>query len=259
MSLLRKIIDNKRIEIELRKKMNPESSFSEMMTKSTRNFHNALSGNGLTIIAEMKKRSPSSGVLSNNFNPARLAQNYERGGAGAISVLTDEKFFGGQNQFISDVKNATSLPVLRKDFIIDPYQISESKFLGADAILLIARILDQKILAALVRSAEKYRIDCLVEVHSREEINTVLKSGAVIIGVNNRDLDTLMIDLSKSLRLKKYIPAGITTVSESGIKNRADIELMIDAGFDAVLMGTVLMGADNVVGCLKELTGRRNE
>lgn len=259
MSILRDIINNKRIEIEQAKRKSIFRNQTNDGPKPKRDFRKAILMNDLTVIAELKRRSPSSGTIKTDFDPTTMAGMYESAGAGAISVLTDEKFFGGRGDDIRIVKDTVSLPVLRKDFIIDEYQIVESKYMGADAILLIARILNRNTLSAFISMAKASGLDCLVETHSREEIDAALAGGAAIIGINNRDLDTLEIDLNKSLDLRKYIPAGIAAISESGLKDRTDIQLMRTAGFDAVLVGTALASADDTAVRLKELTGRGNE
>ncbi len=259
MNLLKDIVISKRIEIERARRQTTLSTTSRAGHKPKRDLRRALLNQGIAVIAEVKSRSPSTGVLKNEFDPAGLARAYERSGAAAISVLTDKKYFGGAGEHIEIVKDSVSLPVLRKDFIIDPFQIHESDRLGADAVLLIMRLLEPETAREFMKIIEKTGMACLVETHTREEIDRALEIGASIIGVNNRDLDTLKIDLDRSLQLRKYIPRGVVAISQSGINDRSDIELMINAGFDAVLVGTVLMRAPSVAEKLLELTGRRSE
>jgi indole-3-glycerol phosphate synthase len=221
-----------------------------------RSFHSALAraDGTLALIAEIKKASPSAGVIAQSFDPVATARNYERAGAAAISVLTDERFFHGNLDDLVDVRRAVSLPILRKDFVLDEIQIAESAANGADAILLIVAALEQKQLATgrvrvaaatglvdLLKAAEKYGLDALVEIHSREELDRALEAGAKIVGINNRDLATFDVDLAVTENLCRHVPDEIVLVSESGIKGVEDVARIQACGVDAVLIGEALM------------------
>jgi indole-3-glycerol phosphate synthase len=239
MSFLEDILDVKRREVAAAKALRPLAELKDRIkdVPPSRPFESALRGKGISIIAEIKKASPSRGIINHNFDHCRLAQEFETAGAKALSVLTDQKFFEGQPKFISDVKRVSGLPVLRKDFIVDEYQVYESKWLDSDAILLIVRILEEKMLKRLYDSARSLGLAVLVEVHTSSEIRRANTLGADIIGINNRDLDTFEVSLDQSLNLRKEIHTGALTVSESGIRNAEDVERLRNAGFNAVLIG----------------------
>ncbi len=210
----------------------------------------------LALIAEIKRRSPSRGTIRQNFDPAEIAKVYESSGASAISVLTDEYFFGGDPSYLKVTKNACNLPILRKDFIIDVYQIFESKVLGADAILIIVAILDDKRLAKFMDLAKKLGLHTLVEVHNKSETDMVLKHHPKIVGVNNRDLRTFKTSLEVSKNLVPIIvEAGATVVVESGIKSRSDVEKIKKLGASAILVGEALMSSKNIPNKIRELIG----
>lgn len=211
------------------------ASFFESLTKTDR----------INIIAEIKRRSPSKGILREDFDPVAIAESYERGGAAAISVLTEEDFFDGSLNFLSKVNKQVALPLLRKDFIFDEYQVYEAAAAGASALLLIVAILDDQLLETLIDLTNKVGLDALVEVHTREEMVRSINSGARIIGVNNRDLTSFKVELETSVRLAPLAPAGTLLVSESGINNRSDIEKLKVAGFNAFLIGEHFMRADD--------------
>lgn len=206
-----------------------------------RNFAAALAGGGLSVIAELKKASPSRGLLRPDFRPREIAQSYQQAGASALSVLTEEEYFQGSLNDLKTARQAVHLPVLRKDFIIDEYQVYESAAAGADAFLLIVAALQDKDLRHFLELAERLRIAALVEVHTAEELDRAIDSGAQVIGVNNRDLNTLEVSLETSFLLREKIPPRRLAVSESGIKTGADLEKLAKAGFDAVLIGEHLM------------------
>lgn len=219
-------------------------------------FANAITGKDkLSLIAEFKRRSPSAGTINDSVDPADQALLYEKGGASAVSVLTEEDYFGGRLDDIRMIKSAVKLPVLRKDFIIDPLQILEARASGADAILLIVGILDIRIFATLLEEADRYNLDCLCEVHSEDEIETALSCGARIIGINNRDLSTFKIDLDVTKNLRPKIPENITVVSESGIHTPEDVAFVRQCGVDAILVGTELMRANDVSLKITEIMG----
>ena len=214
---------------------------SALRRKDTRNFAEALQRPGLQVIAELKKASPSRGLLREDYRVAELAGSYQRAGAAAISVLTEPDFFGGSLQDLQEVRHAVTVPCLRKDFIIDSYQVVESAVAGADALLLIAAALSDDQLSDFARLAGSYGMAALVEVHTEAELDRSLAAGSKVVGVNNRDLRTLEVKLETSLRLRKRIPPGYLSVSESGIHSVDDLKRLEDAGFDAVLIGEHFM------------------
>jgi indole-3-glycerol phosphate synthase len=219
-----------------------------------RPFAQALRGREPAIIAEIKKASPSKGVLRPDFHPAFIAHAYEQGGAACLSVLTDKQYFQGSLRDLEAARAAVNLPVLRKDFTIDRVQIFEAAAHGADAVLLIAVILSISELQTLRELASSLGLASLIEVHDQEDLFKAIDSGAEIIGVNNRDLDTFQVSLDTSLRLSYLMPANVIRVSESGIHTRADIDLLRGAGFHAFLVGESLMRAPDPVALLKSLT-----
>ena len=209
--------------------------------------------NRIKFIAEVKKASPSAGIIREDFNYIDIAKEYESGGASAISVLTDKEFFKGDIKYLSEIKETVSLPALRKDFIIDPYQIYEARAASADLVLLIARILTKEEIDAFLALSHKLGMECLVEVHDNDELEKVLETEAVIIGINNRNLDTFETNLDTTLQLYHRIPDGKIVVSESGIKTRADVLVLEEAGIDAILIGETLMRSRNISQKIKEL------
>ncbi|MEO8359376.1 MAG: indole-3-glycerol phosphate synthase TrpC [Vicinamibacteria bacterium] len=229
-------------------------SFAEA-SEAPKGFASALRAPGLAVIAEIKRRSPSKGLIAPDLDAAATAEAYAKGGAAAISCLTDREFFGAQSDDFARVR-AAGLPVLRKDFIIDELQIDEARAMGASAILLIVRILEPSTLERLLRRAASLGLDALVEVHSEKEVEVAVSAGASIIGVNNRDLATLVVDSSLALRLRARIPAGVLTVAESGVKTRDDVRQIEDAGFDAVLIGESLATHADPAAKLRALTGQ---
>jgi indole-3-glycerol phosphate synthase len=223
-----------------------------------RAFAAALRSHSPAIIAEIKKASPSKGLLQPDFHPAFIAHAYEDGGAACISVLTDKPYFQGSLHDLEAARAATSLPVLRKDFTIDRLQIFEAAAHGADAILLIAAVLDVEELRTFRELASTLQLASLVEVHNQEELSKAVDSGAEIIGVNNRDLESFEVSLDTSLRLSYLMPSGVIRVSESGIYTRNDIELLGKAGFEAFLIGESLMRSNNPAAALKELVHKQH-
>lgn len=209
-----------------------------------RPFAAALSGpGGVHVIAEHKRRSPSRGAIREDLAPGDVARAYERAGAAAISVLTDEPFFGGCLAHLEEARGATALPVLRKDFVLDPWQVWEARAAGADAVLLIVAALADAELVRLLAAARQAGVDALVEVHGRDELDRALTAGARTIGVNNRDLRTLAVSLETSLALVPAIPDDVVAVAESGIRTGADVGRLRHAGYDAFLVGEQLMSA----------------
>jgi len=243
--MLKKIIENKKIEIENNKKILPLSSFKNKLKVSKRNFKNALSKNGLSLIAEFKRTSPSKNIANKEFDIKKIIEIYNKY-ADCISILTDKKFFNGSLNDLKKTSELTSLPVLRKDFIIDEYQIYESRLYNADAILLIASTLSNEQIKNFIEIAKKYNTDCLIEIHSEEELNKILDIENVgIIGINNRNLDTLKIDTETTLKLAEKIPNGKIIISESGISGKEYIEKIKDK-VDAILVGSVFMNSENI-------------
>ena len=228
---------------------------AEEATGSRRGFRAALLRRSPAVIAEIKKASPSKGVLREDFDPAALARQYEKGGAAALSVLTDAPFFQGRLEDLVAARAASVVPVLRKDFTLDEYHVVEAAAHGADAILLIAAILEELEIRDLREWAGRFRMAAIVEVHDQRELRTALAAGADIIGVNNRDLRSFAVTLETSLRLAEEIPEGILKISESGIHTREDIRRLQDAGFDAFLVGEHLVKAENPEAALRELVG----
>jgi indole-3-glycerol phosphate synthase len=221
-----------------------------------RPFAENLRTHGPSIIAEIKKASPSKGLLQADFHPALIAHEYEQGGAACLSVLTDKQYFQGSLHDLEAARAATELPVLRKDFTIDRLQIFEAAAHGADAVLLIAAILDAKELRDFRELAHGLHLAALVEVHDHDELSKAIDSGAEIIGVNNRNLDTLEVSIDVSLRLSYLMPAGVTRVTESGIFTRSHIETLNAAGFQAFLIGEALMKSSDPSAALRALTGQ---
>jgi indole-3-glycerol phosphate synthase len=226
---------------------------AEECSRDRRGFRAALQGRNPAIIAEIKKASPSKGLLSADFRPAKIAAEYEAGGAAALSVLTDAHFFQGSFADLEAARARVALPALRKDFTVDAYHVVEAAAHGADAILLIAAILTERQMRDFRELAARYGMDALVEVHDAQELEPAIASGAEIIGVNNRNLHTFEVTIETSLRLAEIIPDGVTRVTESGIHGRADIELLGAAGYKAFLIGEHLMRSGNPRQALHEL------
>ncbi len=254
---LQKILLEKNRDLALRR----SSLAKEILEKNfeglppTRDFKQALGAAPPVIIGEIKRRSPSRGWIRPQVDPAQRAALYQRGGAAAVSVLTEERFFAGRPEFIGMVRERVSLPVLRKDFILDPRQLYETRLLGADAVLLIARVLGKGNLPGMIKVASKLGLEALVEVHSREELELALDAGARIIGINNRNLEDFSVDIRRTLEMAPLVPPWVTLVSESGIRSRGDLELLTGAGVRAFLVGEALMEAADPEEKLAELLG----
>ncbi|WP_457575389.1 indole-3-glycerol phosphate synthase TrpC [Desulfomarina sp.] len=254
--ILDTIVETKKKEVASLKKEGIQlpPSFRKNEVESPRGFRNALvSSPAVSIIAEVKKASPSKGVISENFEPVRVAENYEKNGAAAVSVLTDVDYFQGSLLYLMQVRQSVKLPVLRKDFMIDEVQIREAALHGADAVLLIAAILDRSRLQEFRLCATEYGMDSLVEVHNEKETELAIESGADLIGINNRNLKDFSMDLETTFRLKKMIPVEIPVVSESGLRTAEDIVRLREAGVSAALIGETLMRAGSDSGLLREL------
>jgi indole-3-glycerol phosphate synthase len=254
--ILSEIVQTKHPEVERLHRRAGElekSAYSSLPFR--RSFRDALLRREPAIIAEIKKASPSKGLLRPDFDPASIAKNYERGGAACLSVLTDSQYFQGRPTDLGEARQATTLPALRKDFTINPVQIYEAAALGADAILLIAAILTETELRSFRELAESLKLAALVEVHDEQDLARALDSGATLIGVNNRNLQTFDVTLDTSLRLSEKIPSGKIRVSESGIFTRTHIDLLRGAGFQAFLVGESLMRANDPAEALQTLIG----
>ncbi len=221
--------------------------------RRTRGFLDALRQPGLSVIAEFKRRSPSGGEIRPGASPAQIARVYADSGATALSVLTDEKYFGGTNEDLVMARTACALPVLRKDFVVDEFQIYEARAIGADAILLIVRALADSQLRDFLKLANHLAMDALVETHSAQEVERALAAGATLLGVNNRDLDTLVTDVSLAPKLRAMVPAECVFVAESGISTPDHMRALEDAGVDAVLIGESLLRAPDPGLRLREL------
>jgi indole-3-glycerol phosphate synthase len=252
--ILDKIVNTKIEEVAHSKKNVPLADLKKRINELNvcRDFKEAISGGSCAIIAEVKSASPSRGRLVENFDPVKIATTYEKNGAAAISVLTDEKYFLGKKEYLAQINTEVKLPLLRKDFIIDPYQIYESRAIGADAVLLIVRSLGMK-LGDLIELARQLGLTALTEVNTATELSIALAAGADIIGINNRNLDTFTTDINTCKELVRSIPKDIVTVAESGIKTRKDIENVMQSGISAFLIGEALVTAPNIGEKLREL------
>ncbi len=221
----------------------------------TRGFRKALRQPGLSVIAEIKRRSPSKGDLAVNLVPASLATSYESGGAACLSVLTDSDHFGGSVADLQEARNATRLPVLRKDFTVCEHDVFDARIMGADCVLLIAAALDDKELAGLHSLAVELGLDVLVEIHDEYELERALNVGADLIGVNQRDLHTFVVDHDRAKRVGRSMPSIVVRVAESGVRDARDAASLAEAGFDAVLVGESLVTANDPAGAVKDLRG----
>ena len=253
--MLDKIIAGKKREVEQRKKVLPLAQLEKRIAQQKRplDFALALKDRSVQLIAEVKRASPSRGTLCLNFIPIELATTYAQGGANAISVLTEASYFKGSIDHLAAIRQMVGLPLLRKDFIFDPYQVYESRAYGADALLLIVAILSQEQLNRLLSLSHSLGLKCLVEVHNKAEVERAVLSGAEIIGINNRDLSTFAVDISTTSRLRPLIPEQKIVVSESGIRSREDIKKLADWGVNAVLIGEALVTAGDILGKMREL------
>jgi indole-3-glycerol phosphate synthase len=258
-SILDKIVATKWQEIEAAKSAVPLAEWRARVTDAppVRDFFAALAADGpIKLIAEVKKASPSKGVIREDFDPAEIAATYERHGATCLSVLTDRQYFQGSLDYLTQVRDTVGLPVLRKDFILDPYQLWEARAAGADAVLLIAECLDDDCLKSLHDQAVGLGLTPLVELYEASNVPRVLDVGARLIGVNNRDLKTFDVDLDHTVRLRKQIPGDRLLVGESGIRTRADVQHLAAAGVNAILVGESLMAAEDIGAAVDLLLGR---
>ncbi len=256
--ILDEIVSHKLEELKHKKGSLPTAELKQIALEQPPplDFASALRGDGIQLIAEVKKASPSRGVIRPYFSPVEIAKTYAYNGASAISVLTEAKYFQGSLDHLSDIRNTLGEqrpPLLRKDFLTDPYQIYESRAYGADSLLLIVAILTPEILHDLLVISHELNMTCLVEVHNEVEVEIALRSEAKIIGINNRDLTSFNVDVTTTERLRPLIPPDRIVVSESGIKEHSDIEKLQQLGIDAVLIGEALMTAPDIADRLKEL------
>lgn len=258
-SILDKIIDNKIIEVEATKRDILLSTVRDLAEQvlPAKDFVGALRKDTVALIAEVKKASPSKGILIENFDPLALARTYAENGASAISVLTDENFFQGKLTYLKEISQTIEIPTLRKDFIIDPYQVYEARMSGASAVLLIVSVLDDSQLADLHSLINELGMSALVEVHNEEELERAMKVSAPLIGVNNRDLKTFDVDLSTTERLANLMPDTVTLIAESGIKSGADVDRMGAMGAHAVLVGEGIVTAENIASAVHEYSSRK--
>jgi indole-3-glycerol phosphate synthase len=255
--MIEQLIDGARRGVEARRNEVPQSDLEQRLSArgEDRPFSEALARPGISVIAEFKRRSPSAGEINAGADIARQVGAYERGGAAAVSVLTDEPHFGGSLGDLRAARSASTLPIIRKDFIVDSYQLYEAAVNGADAVLLIVRALSDEQLRRLYEEAEALDLDTLVEVHNAEELERALVAGAEVVGINNRDLDEMTVDIETTYELMPDVPAGKTVVAESGISGRDELEELDRVGVDAVLIGGSLMTAEDPEAKVRELTG----
>lgn len=255
--ILDEIVADKRIEIAKRRTRVSLAEFRARAESldSVKDFAGALSGNAVALIAEIKSASPSQGEIRAQVHPVQIAKAFEANGASAISVLTDRKYFHGDLNSLKGARVGSDLPLLRKDFIVDEYQVFESRALQADALLLIVRVLDDSQLRDLLLLTESLGMSGLVEIHDEYELDRAMKAGPNIVGINNRNLDDFTVNLATTERLAPLIPAGITRVCESGIRSRLDVERAAAAGADAVLVGEALMRSLDIGSLARDLSG----
>ena len=256
--ILDRIVEAKALRLEAAKRAASLGAMTERANVARRGARRSLSealkrADRVNVIAEIKQRSPSKGIIREDFDPLGVAESYASGGAAALSVLCEEDFFGGSLDHLEVIRNRVGLPLLRKDFIFDPYQLYESAVAGADALLLIVAILDEELLARLIGLAHELGLEALVEVHTADEMRRAVAAGASIVGVNNRDLTTFKVDLDISSQLAPLASREIVLVSESGINTGSDIRRLRSAGFDAFLVGEHLMRAQHPGDALRGL------
>ncbi len=257
MGIIDELIDGAREGVDARKRDLPAAELEAQLSArgEDRPFQEALVRPGLSLIAEFKRRSPSAGDIRPGADVAAHVAAYERGGAAALSVLTDAPHFGGSLEDLRAARGAATLPIIRKDFIVDPYQLYEAAVYGADAVLLIVRALSDRALQALYDEARALDLDCLIEVHDADELERALEVDAEVIGINNRDLDEQRVDIQTTFELMPDVPAGKTVVAESGISGREELMELDRVGVDAVLIGGALMTAPDPELKTRELTG----
>lgn len=255
-TILDAIVEKKRESLKRAKNANSIDALKKRITdaEDARGFHAAIRDRkGVSVIAEIKAKSPSAGVIAQSFTPESVAEVYQGGGACALSVLTEEDYFGGSLDVLSRARKRVTIPILRKDFIFDPYQLYEARAAGADAVLLIAAILDRDTLINLMEQSHDIGLDCLVEVHTESERESALTAGARLVGINNRDLNTFITDLSTTERIMTDMPEDITVISASGVSSGDDVRRLVGAGVKGVLVGESLMRSNDIETKLTEL------
>ena len=253
MNILEQIVASTKARVEQEKKVG--LSVCGAQDRPAFLFEHSLRQQDIAFVCELKKASPSKGVIAEDFPYLAIAEEYEEAGAAALSVLTEPEFFQGSNQYLSEIRKTVSLPLLRKDFIIDPFQIEQAASLGADALLLICAILTPAQLSSFIRESDRFGLSSLVEVHDEDELKMALGAGARVIGVNNRNLKTFEVNMGTSIRLRHLVPREIRFVSESGIRSAQEVELLRQNGIDAVLVGETLMRAPDKKAALAQLRG----
>jgi len=263
-SILRRILETKAEEVRSKKRQHDLATITAMASNQppTRGFASRvgmLASSGPAVIAEIKKASPSAGVIREDFRPAEIAASYENAGAACLSVLTDEQYFQGSDSYLGQARQACALPVLRKDFVVDPWQIPESRVLGADCVLLIVAALQREQLQELDGLAREHGLDILLEVHDEQELEVALSTDAGLLGVNNRDLHSFTTDLATSERLRPMISQDWTMVTESGIHSVEDVERMQRSGINAFLVGEAFMRAPDPGAALQKMFFREGE
>jgi indole-3-glycerol phosphate synthase len=256
-TFLEGVVERTRSDLERRKRERPAADLRRDLGPAPRGrpFSEALIAEGISLIAEMKRASPSRGPIRPGASVTDVVRAYQAAGARAVSVLTEGAYFGGSLDDLVEARAACELPLLRKDFVVDEYQLLEARVAGADAALLIVAALEHDRLAELIAAASDLGMDSLVEVHDEDEVETALDCGAEVIGINNRDLHTLEVDLRTAFRLLADVPAGTVVVAESGITRHSDVEELEEAGVDAILVGEALMRADDPERAIRELLG----
>jgi len=258
--VLSEICQTKRTEIAAAKSRVSETELKARLAEvdPPRDFLAALkSATGVGLIAEVKKASPSAGLIREDFDPVEIARTYESAGAACISCLTDESYFKGKLEYLTAIRNAVEIPVMRKDFILDRYQVTEARAAGADCILLIAECLDDCTMRDLYFYSSELGMECLVEIYDPENLDRVLKLEAPLIGINNRNLRTFVTDLKHSTNLAARVPDTVYLVSESGIRERSDVEHLLQFGVRGILVGETLMRQENIAAKVRELTGNQ--
>ena len=256
--ILDTIIAHKQQELQIEEEQVPLATLKSKLANlpPTKDFRAAIAqSDNINLIAEVKKKSPSKGIIREDFDPIQIAETYAKNGAAAISVLTDVRFFDGRLDYLSSIRQIVDVPLLRKDFTIDPYHIYQARVAGADAILLIVAALTKDQLREFMDIAESLSLASLVEVHTDTELEIALDVGAEIVGINNRDLRTFHTDLATTFSLREFLPTGKVVVSESGIYTRADVESLREAGVDAILVGESLMRSPDIGEQVRKLIG----
>ncbi len=254
--ILDELANYARVRVEEAKKSAPAGLVIERaleLPKGTQRFEAALRKKGLTFICEVKKASPSRGLISDEFPYLEIAHDYVQGGADCISCLTEPKWFLGSDRIFMDIRESVSLPMIRKDFTVDPYQIYEAKLLGADAVLLICSLLDTRTISFMLEICDMLGLAAVVEAHTENEIKSAISAGAGIVGVNNRNLKDFTVDIKNALQLRELIPDDVVYIAESGVRNAADVKALASIQADAVLIGEALMRAVNKIDLLREL------